>query len=779
MTTKTQSAYAAAATKLIDLGYHVVPIEARNKRPAQKVGSKWEMMTEWQRFRDLMPTEIQHEIWSSYSECNIGIVLGSKVGEHEQVVAIDIDLTDFDEVEEVRRALPFTPMAKKGKKGVTLFYRADQEITTKRYSRDEVVILEILTGHDTRQTVVPPSVHPDGPVYHWIGPGPIPPRDLPVIEADHLAAMEETLEKIGWDRDGHERAKRRERLGIRAVEPGEWDISSPFVDLNQIALTRLADWVPELPGIARLRTARRGYEGVALWRSGGSGAPVEKRKRNLSIQPVGIKDWGTDETFSALDLTMRAFGINLDAAYKWLGSRLGQDDSPAIILKEKPPAEAEGNHPDSVADAGDADEEEGRGESVQFRALTPDLCFPPGIVGTIARWINDSAIKPQPALALAASLCVVGTAMGRQYAGPTRTGSHIYALGIAPTGAGKDHALQATKRILTASGMAQHLGPGEFISSTAVINFMTRSPLGFCAMDEFGAFMARINSRKAGGFEKAVGAILRTAWGSSFSPMPTPEWAQKRSTLIHAPALSLYGTSTPEEFFGALSGLDTSNGILNRFLIFPSLDRPNAVEPVASLDQVPPAIIEGLKQIMHGQGGLIATNLNQSDADPSTFLLKCGWGDGAREMYQAYLSEIEGKSDGDTEFAAFHSRAAEYAQRLAFIRAVGQAGRQVDVQVADMAWGITIARHCFSYALEAGRDYIADTEAQARAQEILRAIKSRRGKVVHRQLMEMLKHRYSTRDVKDSLDALHQSGTIEVLEVKTGGKPRIYYRVVR
>lgn len=774
MNTTTQSAYAAAAAKLIDLGYHVVPIEARNKRPAQKVGSSWEMMTEWQRFRDLKPTEIQHEIWSSYSECNIGIVLGSKVGEHEQVLAIDIDLTDFDEIEEVRRALPFTPMAKKGKKGMTLFYRADEEITSKRYSRDGVVVLEVLTGRDTRQTVVPPSVHPEGHVYYWIGPGPVPPRNLPVLEADHLAAMEETLESIGWDRGGHEREKRRERLGIRAVEPGEWDISSPFMDLNQVALTRLGDWVLDLPAIGGLRRARRGYEGVALWRGSSSGRPADKRKRNLSIQPVGIKDFGTDENFSALDLVMRAFGINLDAAYKWLAGRLGMDDGPAIILREK---SEEGTQPDPVEDAGDLDEEEGRSDSPQFAGLAPDLCFPPGLVGTIAQWINDSAIKPQPALALAASLCVVGTAMGRQYAGPTRTGSHIYALGIAPTGAGKDHALQATKRILTASGMGQHLGPGEFISSTAVINFMTRSPLGFCAMDEFGAFMARINSRKAGGFEKAVGAILRTAWGSSFSPMPTPEWAQKRSTLIHAPALSLYGTSTPEEFFGALSGLDTSNGILNRFLIFPSLARPNAVEPRASLDQVPPAIIEGLKMIMHGQGGLVATNLNQSDADPAAFMLKCEWGAGAREMYQAYLTEIEGKSDGDPEFAAFHSRAAEYAQRLAFIRAVGRQGGQAVVEQEDMAWGITIARHCFSYALEAGRDYIADTEAQARAQEILRAIKSRRGKVQHRMLMQALKHRYSNRDVKDALDALHQSGTIEVLEVKTGGKPKIFYRV--
>jgi hypothetical protein len=329
------------------------------------------------------------------------------------------------------------------------------------------------------------------------------------------------------------------------------------------------------------------------------------------------------------------------------------------------------------------------------------------------------------------------------------------------------------------AGMGQHLGPGEFISSTAVVNTLTRSPLCLCLMDEFGAFLSRINARRAGGFEKAVGAILRSAWGSSFSPMPTPEWAQKRSQLIHAPAMSIFGVSTPEEFFGALTGLDSSNGVLNRVMVFPSIDRPRQQRPAMSNDTVPAALTEGLKAVMHTQGGVIASNLNMSDSSPAKYMLQCGWSQEAEDIWRRFVNEIDDRSDGNPEFAASHSRAAEYAQRLATIMAAGRAGGRCDIQQDDIEWAIAVTRWSFAYVLEASADYIADTDAQARAQEIVRALKARKGKATHRELMRALAHKHSTRDVKDTLQALTESGRVEVQERRGthGGRPTVIYRL--
>src|SRR5690606_70999 len=152
--------------------------------------------------------------------------------------------------------------------------------------------------------------------------------------------------------------------------------------------------------------------------------------------------------------------------------------------------------------------------------------------------------------------------------------THLYVIALGPTACGKDHPLNQCGSLLRAAGMSAHVGPGEFISMPAVINFLMRSPLSLCAMDEFGAFVKRINSRRASGFEGAISKILRTAWGCSFKTMPTPEWAGRASQQVVAPSLSIYGVSTEEEFYGSMEGGDQDNGVLNRFLLFSTSHRP-------------------------------------------------------------------------------------------------------------------------------------------------------------------------------------------------------------
>jgi hypothetical protein len=120
-------------------------------------------------------------------------------------------------------------------------------------------------------------------------------------------------------------------------------------------------------------------------------------------------------------------------------------------------------------------------------------------------------------LALGAALTIVGTLIGRRVAGPTKSGTHLYVVALAGTGAGKQHAIDCIKSALIAAKAAAHIGPGEFTSSQAVIRLVKRKPLSLCAMDEFGAFLRRISNRNAGHYETAITGELRKLWGISFS----------------------------------------------------------------------------------------------------------------------------------------------------------------------------------------------------------------------------------------------------------------------
>jgi hypothetical protein len=209
------SPFARAAPDLIALGYHVLPIMPLEKAPGEYRRGQWWRMSNWQRFRDKAPSEFEAGLWSrNYPDANIGIVLGSPAGAGMRLVAVDIDTTDPDAFADILSALPYSPMVKRGAKGETRFYRAPLTIRSKPYDDTRgggrTRLVDMLTGQDTRQTVVPPSVHvsaagtPSGHIYAWLA-GPVAAHALPVFGEDELEVLKETLQSHGWDPNGAQR----------------------------------------------------------------------------------------------------------------------------------------------------------------------------------------------------------------------------------------------------------------------------------------------------------------------------------------------------------------------------------------------------------------------------------------------------------------------------------------------------------------------------------------------------------------------------------------------
>ncbi len=315
--------FAKEATALIRLGFHPVPIKPRDKFPAQYLAGTWYGLRNWHKFRDRKLNVSECEYISNWPDVNIGMVLGTKVGDHH-VIAIDIDAQSSAEVEELISALPSSPMAKVGAKGVTLFFRGDFAFKTTNYARQSgqarEMLCEILTGNKTRQTVIPPSVHPKGMTYRWVR-GPVHAHLLPILSIDHIKVLEETLERLGCDPIGPKGA---------IAKPNTWeqssarkDTCSPFAELNFEALQDLDAWVPKL-GLYKLqpKVGGNGYKAVATWRASSTNRPVDHRNRNLHFTPKGIRDFGADTGYSPIDITIKAFGFSIDDAYLWLANQI-------------------------------------------------------------------------------------------------------------------------------------------------------------------------------------------------------------------------------------------------------------------------------------------------------------------------------------------------------------------------------------------------------------------------------------------------------------------------
>ena len=198
--------------------------------------------------------------------------------------------------------------------------------------------------------------------------------------------------------------------------------------------------------------------------------------------------------------------------------------------------------------------------------IGPDrLTKVPGVVGELVDWNVSSARWPQK-LALGAASTTAGTLIGRRVAGPTNSATDLYCVALAGTAAGKQHAIDCIKNALCAAGAMDTIGPGDFASSRAVVNFVTRVTLSLCAMDEFGSFLHRINSKNAGHYERDITGELRKLWGISWSRYDSSETANTKSETVHSPALSIYGTATPQDFYTAVKSPDIGNGFLKSLL---------------------------------------------------------------------------------------------------------------------------------------------------------------------------------------------------------------------
>ena len=127
-----------------------------------------------------------------------------------------------------------------------------------------------------------------------------------------------------------------------------------------------------------------------------------------------------------------------------------------------------------------------------------DLTDPGGVVSDIVDWIVSSSGRPSRELAISATLPFVGALIGRRYASPTDLRTNFYAVGLASSGYGKDHARTQLKRLFTAAGLDRFAGPNRFMSASALRVAVMAKPSCLCMVDEFGGMMRQINDRKSG-----------------------------------------------------------------------------------------------------------------------------------------------------------------------------------------------------------------------------------------------------------------------------------------
>jgi len=395
-------------------------------------------------------------------------------------------------------------------------------------------------------------------------------------------------------------------------------------------------------------------------------------------------------------------------------------------------------------------------------------------VGEVIEWILATARRPNRVLSLAAAIPLVGTLIGRRVAGPTMSATHLYAVAVAPTGAGKQHPIDCIATLLTAAGAQEHFGPSTFMSASALCNFVARKPLSLCCSDEIGAFLSKVNAKGASGHERDITRVLRSLWGVSFTLITMPEWASRETLQIHSPGLSFFGTSTPDELFQALQGEAIENGLLNRFLVLGSKLRTKDSAPALSRE-VPPELANKCRALYQWYG--TDAELIDIKRPVAQQVTQLPWANNAAEKeYLDFANMIDDRIDQDPALRPFFARAAETGIRLATIRAAGDRLQTAAVNVEDVYWGCGITWIACQRLYENMLNIAPETERTRNIKRVLRRIRSgklKKEKTNFRYIQQGIGRYLKSKDIKElvgdlvSLDLLRlePDGTLTITEL--------------
>lgn len=209
--------FRSLAMELLALGLCPVLLKPGLKEPVFHSFNRWQIgqltSSDLQLSEDKRPLYYSQQVIDSwvaeYPTANIGILT-------REAPTVDIDNPAAWEV--VQHILPQTPYVKAGARGWSMIYRpsaADPISRTRRFANGDLVHIEVLA--DGRQTVLPPSIHPDtGRPYIWLensGPlgmyGP-----APELTQTHVQEIELALRTAGL--------LTTRMIGTKAADDSQW-----------------------------------------------------------------------------------------------------------------------------------------------------------------------------------------------------------------------------------------------------------------------------------------------------------------------------------------------------------------------------------------------------------------------------------------------------------------------------------------------------------------------------------------------------------------------------
>lgn len=404
-----------------------------------------------------------------------------------------------------------------------------------------------------------------------------------------------------------------------------------------------------------------------------------------------------------------------------------------------------------------------------------ELLRVPGFVSEVMDYTLATSHYPNQAMAFCAALALQSFLAGRKVmdAGGSRT--NLYILGLAYSGSGKDRGRKVNARILHGVGLGAALGE-KIASSEGLEDALSITPAMLFQMDEMDGMLQSINLARDPRFEAIVGSLL-TLYTNSSSFTTTRRKALKKGgsepAVIDQPSLTLFGTATPDHWYGAMSERLLTNGFMSRMLVIEGGKRAKGQDPQDP--GIPERIMLTAKawaETRLGAGNLSGTN-PMPRVVPTTDEAAAAW----KEIQATVDAEWEACEERrDKVGTTIWSRVFEQAKKLALVYAVSESKASPRVTSSAVAWAADLMTRQARLMIDAASKRIATSPFDAEVLRFKEAIqRSPDGAMRHMDMLRLL--RVEAKRLREIVDTLSQREEITVERSSTNGRGGLVYRL--
>lgn len=207
--------------------------------------------------------------------------------------------------------------------------------------------------------------------------------------------------------------------------------------------------------------------------------------------------------------------------------------------------------------------------------VVPGVSLPPGLVGEVAQYIYQTAIRPVPEIALGAAIAITAGVCARSY-NISGSGLNQYLILLAKTGAGKEGAVTGIDNLIAAIRpqvpmVDQFIGPSAFASGQALIKVLDERPCFVSVLGEFGLTLQQLCDPRASSPQIMLKKVLldlysKSGWNKVLRSSVYSD-TDKNTKIVQAPNVTILGESTPESFFEGLDSIHIAEGLIPRFSV--------------------------------------------------------------------------------------------------------------------------------------------------------------------------------------------------------------------